>query len=92
MNRTSPISPPVAPANKTTATSPRERAYAESDFIAWIYEAQDAAYLGANTFERHFNIAGEKMLCRVEFYWTDKADQTPRMGGLQCIPIALEGA
>ncbi len=66
--------------------SPRERAYPESEFVAWIYEAREAAYLGADRFERYFIIAGEKMLCRIGFYWTDKADQTPRIGKLECIP------
>ena len=66
--------------------SPRERTYPEGEFMAWVYEAREAAYLGADVFERYFAIAGEKMLCRVGFYWTDKADQTPRIGKLECIP------
>lgn len=70
-----------------SASSPRERCYPESEFMAWIREAQEAAYLGADVFERYFVIAGEKMLCRVAFYWTDKADLCARIGKIECIPV-----
>lgn len=51
----------------------------------WIHEAQEAAYLGADVFERYFMIADERMCCRVTFYWTNKADQAPRIQSIQCI-------
>ncbi len=79
---------PSAPL-KTVSANPRDRAHREEDFIPWIYEAMEAAYLGADVFERYFTIAGERMLCRVGFYWTDKADQKPRIGRLECLPSFL---
>jgi hypothetical protein len=84
---------PKPPTYTTTLSSPppspRERAYPETELVNWIYEAQEAAYLGAEVFERYFTIAGEKMLCRIGFYWTDKADITPRIGKLECLPAWL---
>jgi hypothetical protein len=77
------------PALSSLPQSPRDRVHPESDLIAWVHEAREAAYLGAEVFERYFIIADEKMLCRVGFYWTDKADQTPRIAKLECIPVWL---
>jgi hypothetical protein len=81
--------PPKIPSLSSLPSSPRERVHPESEFMIWVYEAQEAAYLGADVFERYFLIAGEKMLCRVGFYWTDKADQTPRIAKLECLPAWL---
>ena len=78
--------PPTIPA---PASSPKERLYAEHEFMAWIAEAKEAAYLGADVFERNFTIAGEKMACRVAFYWAGTADQEARIAKLECIPEAF---
>lgn len=67
--------------------SPRERVHGEEQLVQWIHETRDAAYLGADTFERFFMIGGEKMLCRIAFYWTDKADLEARIRSLECIPV-----
>lgn len=77
---------PMTPA---LSSSPRERIYAEEEFIDWIHEAKEAAYLGADMFERNFNIAGEKIVCRIAFHWSGKADQAPRISRLECVPEEL---
>ncbi len=78
-----------SPALSAVSPSPRERTYPEEEFMQWVHEAQEAAYLGSDEFERFFMIAGEKMLCRIAFYWTEKADQTPRIARLECLPAIL---
>ncbi len=84
MKRNSPITPALS-------SSPRERVYGEEEFTTWLGEAKEAAYLGADNFERNFNLAGEKVVCRVAFYWSGKADQAPRIARLECVPEELLG-
>lgn len=74
------------PISSSLSSNPRDRVYSGDDFIDWVREAKDAACLGADLFERHFDIDGQKMVCRVAFYWSGKADQEPRIARLECMP------
>ena len=74
------------PSTPIMSSSPKERIYPEAEFLDWIHEAKEAAYLGSDIFERYFEIGGEKMVCRIAFYWSGKADQAPRIARLECVP------